>query len=299
MSERSPRKSGLSPSPLALALAIVLATITTLGAVYFFTIGLTAPSPAQTGAFAKSNELPTKVAKQEALAKATATEPPATEEPTELATSTLTIPEEQPQSTPYIPGPTAQFSKWIPVEEWLTYTDEQARFSVKYPPDWYLVTVPKEYRVFGSTTSLYSYDINNPALAIEGKSGIEHPNYTKIEIGVAWNLEAIGSSFVPGESIFDWAQRNLDYSTIAANETESTNAIFVREERHVEVGGKPAYMHVVSSSKVQTPSKRNSSVGIYVKNGELLTIIHYPLEPEDSFNARVLQAILDSIVFSE
>ncbi len=199
MSERQPRKSPLSPSPLPLALFIVFAALIGLGALYLFTIGMTAPAPTQTGA------------QQNALAQATATvEADTEEEPNYDLTPTRVlpvptdapvppgakspIPLPPPTEISYTPGPTASLEVLVPIEEWREYVNEQQGFTIKYPPNWYLNPGPT-----GQTTQIFSYDFNDPAL-----DGYKGPplDLTKIEIGITQ-----AQQFLPNESIHEWIYR--------------------------------------------------------------------------------------------
>ena len=90
MPERQPRKSGLSPSPVLLALSVVILAVVVVGAITLLTTGLTAPTSVQTGALAKSNEATiNQVAKQTALAVETAN---ALDDEANLATRVLPVP---------------------------------------------------------------------------------------------------------------------------------------------------------------------------------------------------------------
>ncbi len=74
MPEGQPRKPGLSPSPVLLALSVVILAVVVVGAITFLTTGLTAPTTVQTGALAESNKAQSNlVAKQTAVIVETAT----------------------------------------------------------------------------------------------------------------------------------------------------------------------------------------------------------------------------------
>ena len=204
MSAREPRKPRLSPSPSALALLIVFTSIAVLGALYLFTIGMTAPVPAQSGANQRAFVPATATSEAEIEAEpnydltptrvldvpTAASLPPGVERPTELP---------PPTAIPYAPGPTASLEELMPIEEWKEYVNEQQGFSFKYPPNWYLNTTST-----GQTTQIFSYDFNDPSL-----TGYKGPplDVTRIDIMVNRVDQQPIDQFRGTETLREWVSR--------------------------------------------------------------------------------------------
>lgn len=281
MSERNPRKSGLSPSPVSLALFIVVATIVALGALYVLTLGMTAPAPTQTGAMAKPNASNNTQNRESVVAAqvAVTAEAPVYEE-TEIPTPDIPTPTQPPDPTPYTPGPTSQFTTIVPTEDWLVYVDEQAGFSVKYPPDWYLTTTPLEERVFGSTTQLYSYDPNDPNPVPKGTNPAD--NFIKLTI-VSDSLQAMGWPFLPGETLTEWVQRT---------QPRSGDEQQILEEREASIGGLPAYFQ-------KTIYKGTEAATFYVHRDANMVYVGYFVRPSGSIHEQLIETILASLRFFE
>lgn len=287
MSEQNPRKAGISPSPLTLAFLIVFATITVVGAISLFIVGMAAPATTMTGAppNAAALEIVTQTSPSSSpTSQASPTSFPIPETVvvnTPTVRPTLPLP---PSPTIYIAGPTAQFSTPIPIAEWSVYEDGQAGFSIRYPPDWYLKTTQPEDRIFGSTTQLSSFDPNDPIL--EAKPPQPIPNFTKLEIIVVDNLEATGESFPPNQTIDEWVR------TSRAIDDSVQDQLELIDEGPTEVGGVPAYFQVI----------RYASGGVakttYVYHNNKLVFINHRFEEAGSFNGQVLQQMIDSISFN-
>lgn len=178
----------------------------------------------------------------------------------------------------YAVGPTAQFSRFIPIAEWKTYVAPEG-FSVKYPPDWYFETLPQEQelRVNGSTVHLWSYDYRDPNLSAIGKAGEWPPHFTKATISLA-RPETSGFPVEENETIQDWVYR-------AFPEDEEK----VVSEESVQVDGRQAFRRVTG-----TTGRPNWSI-TYLFHGPYIMLISHPVHEEGSFNRRVIQAIVDSI----
>jgi hypothetical protein len=76
-----------------------------------------------------------------------------------LPTSTLEPPATLTPTTTSIPSDTPQPTKTIdPTTGWLEYSDPQERFSIKYPPSWYLSPAPFDNTRLGYATHITSFD---------------------------------------------------------------------------------------------------------------------------------------------
>ncbi len=284
MSEHKPRKAGLSPSPLLLALLIIAATIVVVGVIALLLTGTSAPAPTQTGAMAGASapqSEPSGKPAAEILDTPTALIP--TNVPVHTAIPTIALPTLIPEPTPYIPGPTAQFTTQIPIDQWLVYDDAQAGFSIKYPPDWYLRTTAPEDRVFGSTTQLFSYDPNDPIL--ESKSRPPLPNFTKIEITVVDNLEATGEVFLPDQTIENWVRTSRVIDDSVGDQLK------LIDEGATIVGGVPAYYQLI-----QYATRGLAKTTYVYHKGKLIFIVH-GFEEADSFNDLTLRGMMETIIF--
>lgn len=281
MSERHPRKSGPSPSPLFLALLLVLVTLVVVGVVSLFLTGFNPRTPVQTGAMAKSSASDNdQNIKLVVIPDAAATDETPLEEETELPTLDIPTPTQPPDPTPYTPGPTAQFSTPIPTEEWLEYLDEQARFRIKYPPDWYLTTTPLEERVFGSTTQLFSYDPRDPNPVPKGTTPPE--NFIKLTI-VSDSLEAMGWPFLPNETLEQWVQRTQPGS---GDEQQ------ILEAGETTLGGLPAYFQ-------KTTFKGSEAITYFVQRDANMVYVGHFVPSRGSFGEQVIEAILSTLTFVE
>ncbi len=255
MPERQPRKTGLSPSPLPLALFIVILAVLVVGAITLLMTEMTAPAPVQTGALARSDEAqPNLVTKQTAMAVETAK---ALDDETNYATRVLPVPTDAPlppgfkTPTPlpppieitYTPGPTANLEVLPPIEEWKEYVNEKQGFSIKYPSDWYL-----NADLTGWGTQIYSYDFGDPSLM--GYKG--PPLGAKIEIGIT-----APQQFSPDETLQEWVRRTGRLG-------EEDKLIF---EEEINVDGLPALRQIVDFEY------GGLMEGVYIKHADNVIII--------------------------
>lgn len=279
MFKRQPTKSGLSP--LRLAVIVTVAGVVALAALLLYTSGTTMDYPGQTSMIAKArtpeeDRNPTLVV----ISDATATNGTPFEDETALATPDIPTPSQPPDPTPYLRGPTAQFSTLIPMQEWLVYLDAQAGFSIKYPPDWYLNTTPPEERVFGSTTQLLSWDPKDPDPVPKGTKRPE--NFIKLEI-VSDSLRAMGRQFLPDETLAEWVQRTRP---------RSGDEMQILEEGETTLGGLPAYFQ-------KTSYKGSEAIVYYVHRGANMVYIWHWVSAPNSIHEQVIENMLATLTFFE
>lgn len=279
MSAPQSQKSALSPSPFVLAVAVVIFALIGIGILALLQTALVAPTPAQTGASAKQNVAPpNRAPQQNAAATAIVTEPAVTEEPTEPPTPDIPTPTQPPEPTAYIPGPTAQFTTPIPLDEWLVYADEQAGFRIQYPPDWYMTTTPLEERVFGSTTQFLSYDPKDPNPVPKGTTKPE--NFIKLEITVD-SLDAMGKPFLPDESLANWVVRNYPRSGDEGGE------YVILDEVGTTLGDTTAFRQVSSFHGVE-------GVNFFIHRGNDMIFVGYQTPSPGGFNEQIIDSMLES-----
>lgn len=145
-------------------------------------------------------------------------------------------------------GPTAQFDEVLPIEQWLTFTDEKVGYSIKYPPDWYLETTPPDAIGICCSSSIYSYDPKDPSLETLGKEGKWPSNYVAVHFAVADLRATVPSlAFEPNESMGDWVHRVVKLRDIDT----------VIEEREMTISGMPAYLQVVAAPDMRSTAALN------------------------------------------
>ncbi|MBI4671500.1 MAG: hypothetical protein HY741_07520 [Chloroflexi bacterium] len=187
-----------------------------------------------------------------------------------------------PPNTPRVPGPTAQFEKILPIEEWSTYTDELAGFRIAYPPDWYVNGRPPNLPPQGWTTQFLSYDPNDRSFA-KGKAP---SNIIKLEITLD-DLEVVGHPFAPGQSLEDWVHGN---SAISPDFSDQLRLI---EESPMTIAGVSSFRQVIEYHTVD----HFIGVTIYVPRGRNMIYINYRLPDTGSYQEQILRQMIESIQF--
>jgi len=270
MSERQPPRSGLSPSPLPLVVLIAVVTVVVLGAIYFLSTGLNAPSPVQTGAAGINPNAPSaQVAIQAASDVVPASTPPA--ERTELP---LVL-----NPTPVTPGPTAQFDSIPPPEEWSTYVDPVDNFSIRYPTDWYLITPGPQQEGGGARTiQIYSFDPED--MTNRGKGETPPENYAVLEI-ITDDPALAARPYVQGEPFVDWVHRYFPYYDGFGPK--------LLEEHVISIGGREG---VVQFSELNDVRKQ-----LYLPLGERVMMAQYKYETPANITQQTLEIMMNSIEF--
>ena len=269
MSERQPRKSRLSPSPLPLAFLIILITVLALGALYFVTIGMTAPTPVQIGATVKATATTDGDTVQEPEYNLTPTRVLAvpTDAPLPPGFETVPPPPEPTQIT-YKPGPTASLQELAPLIEWKEYKNEYQGFTIKYPPNWYL-----KAGATGQMTQIFSYDYKDPALTAHKGSPLD---LAKVEIGVSQVQQ-----FLADENLSNWVSR-----TGRVSEGDK-----VLREEEITVSGLPALRQLVDyeyGGLIEV---------VYVKRGNTVIMIVQYYKEDWSVPNRVFELLVQSFAF--
>jgi len=182
----------------------------------------------------------------------------------------------------YAVGPTAQFTELLPTSEWLTYEDKEAGFSVKYPPDWYLVASPEQERVAGYNVSVHSYDPQDMTLSVLRKSGKWPSNFIKVEIALMVS-ELTGQTLASNENISDWVHR-----TYPMAEEER-----VISENSTEIGGRKAF------EQITQPNNGTAWSATYLPVGKYIMVVGRPHAEEDTIASRITRTIIDSIQFTK
>lgn len=182
----------------------------------------------------------------------------------------------------YAVGPTAQFTKVIPVSEWLTYEDKQAGFSVKYPPDWYLKTTPEDERVAGYGTSLFSYDSHDMKLSVLNKSGKWPSNFVKMEI-MLFTTKGTNHPLRPNQTIEDWVRW-------AYPDSEDERIV---SEAIKELNGVKAFERITYSDKAASAWRRWRA--IYLFRGEYIMVIGHAYPEQETVSKKILETIVSSI----
>lgn len=281
MTDRPPPKSRVAPSPAIVASLLVLVLVFTLVAVYLTPRLLQAPTAIQTLEILQAASAPrNENARPNAVAQATATDQ-ITEEATEEPEPDIPTPTQPPEPTAYVPGPTAQFETILPIGDWLEFRDEQAGFSIKYPPDWYLKTTPPEERAAGSTTQFVSYDPNNPDAVPKGTNKPE--NFVKLEITTD-SLQAMGQPFLPNETLPEWVHRNR------ATDGED---LAILEERETTLGGRQAFYQVTLWKGVV------KGATYYIHRDSNMVFVGYLSPPPESWASQVFDQMLASLSFMD
>jgi hypothetical protein len=181
-----------------------------------------------------------------------------------------------PSPTTYIPGPTAQFETLAPIEQWKTYNNAEAMYSIKYPPDWYLNTTPS-----GQTTQFFSYDFNDPDPTI-GKGNPPPENFIKVEIAIEDITQHPDELFLPGETIADWVQRTRPL-------VEGVHTLI--DEESLTVGGLPAFRQAVRANA----GDGGTYDAVHVKLGtNVVFIVLHPYATPGSFGNQVFRLMLES-----
>lgn len=276
MSERQPRKSGLSPSPIPLALILVITTVVVLGVIYFFRIGMSVSTTTMTGS--PSNDDPKKqLAMQNVSATATAAEIAPTPSPTIVENPTRRPPPTlPPPPTEYVPGPTAQFTTPVSIEEWQTLVNPEAGFTLKYPSDWYVVTPEPDHEGFGSGATFYSYDPKD--LFPVPKGSTPSPNISKVEITLD-SFVGEGGPLLPTETLAEWVRR-----------TRPMPKDSIIREYEISLGDNVGFAREVIWMG-------RTSIEMYVPRGANILLIGYPLPDADSYNDKVIQQMFKSFSF--
>lgn len=264
----------IMPSPILVG-TLLVASVMVLGVGFVLLSPSIAPLPAASSSIAGPAPTPTGIVPSSIAVVKVATENPTVAIVTG-ASSPRATPPVPPPPTAYTPGPTAQFTTFVPIEQWLTLTNREAGFSVRYPPDWYVETPPAAHAGFGSSASFYSYDPKDPFPILKGQT--PPPNFSKIEITLV-SFADTGGNLQPNETLAEWVDR-----------TRPLPEGSVTAEYEVTIGGVRGF-----SQRVELTGP--SWIDIFVPRGENILLISYPLPLEASFNAAVIRQILDSITF--
>lgn len=265
-----------SPRPHSPTLTLALVLVAAVAAALVFNLLLQGLS--------NSNQPPSFVSGAAATLAATsvATSDPAS---TELASATEIVISSTPlYSTPeptYVVGPTAQYDQVRPIEQWNTFESEQVKFTIAYPPDWYVNGLAPELGSGGFSVQFTNFDPRDPTL-IEADSGRgePHPNYASLDITVDSPILQ-GNPLSPDEPLASWVTRTKFLPADAK----------VVDEKSYTIDERGAYHRIVQL-------KHDLAIAeFYVKSGENIIEIIYRTEPQVGANAEILQKMVESLSF--
>lgn len=258
---------------VTLGLVVLVGALALLGvSVVMRGISESAPAPAFVAGAAPTQSVETE----------TPIPPTETNDATPTPLVIMGVPNEVTPPPTYAVGPTAQFTELLPTSEWLTYEDKEAGFSVKYPPDWYLVASPEQERVAGYNVSVHSYDPQDMTLSVLRKSGKWPSNFIKVEIALMVS-ELTGQTLASNENISDWVHR-----TYPMAEEER-----VISENSTEIGGRKAF------EQITQPNNGTAWSATYLPVGKYIMVVGRPHAEEDTITSRITRTIIDSIQFTK
>lgn len=273
-SRQSPQRS-FSPI-LALALVSVCAALAFL---LFRFVFQSSNQPDQSTQFVSG------AAATPVLTKQGAVTPPSTESPSEtpIPAATEVVFLGTPVYVSPVPthaaGPTARFDRVLPLEQWLTFSDEKVGYSIKYPSDWYLETASPEMRERGicCSTSIYSYDPKDPNLEALGKEGKWPSNYVAVHFAVADLRATVPSlAFEPNESMCNWVHRIRKFD-------ETDNVV---QEHEMTISNAPACFQAITAPKI-----RPLAVIDIRKDENIVLTIFYPYKAVGALEQSIEQML--------
>lgn len=192
-------------------------------------------------------------------------------------TSQPTSQPQRPASRSFSLTPTIATSQTDPTAGWKLYEDEFYRYSVKYPPGWFLEPTNPEYVGKGGVATISSYKPSNMSAKEQPLTTIPSPNL-KIEIGI------LSERKPTSESLDSWIA-----SLPSAPPKEWVTVrkpVVVNGVRGFAIGitrewllGKPAF----------------SSLTVYVPTRETVLFVYSVPNPEMSVHAKIYELILDSV----